>query len=276
MAVAKKEIPSIVEDLIGGLSEVDRGSLEQSVSAKNPEEAKIKIVQSESLQDLRRVLGLMENIKGSQQEFSGQQVAKLVEEAEDFLDEYMDDIIIASMTGQENMARKAFAEKVNHITRGGDYDIRQKSKDLLKAKMEDYYYANRDNLLVKVIKNINSLDALSRVLDQIKIKEDDKIYSSEDLKQQINMAKSALEIAVSRGTLFGATDAEIDQEIDSVIRQIPLFKGLRKRTFFLLRVYVDRLMDQERQTRDNRVNSYVNQAARTSKLSKLWSWFRKR
>ena len=201
------------------------------------EDLEVAIQSAETISEVCEALSKVEQIEGSRL-YSTERVIDAIQDADKYLDDNLDQIIIYTITRQSDQVQEIFAQKVNLITEGRQVGLRSKVKELMKAKMNDRFQERSKEFGKEAVESVTSLETFYRVLNQFKqIREGDKLYKKEQVIESIKKANRDLTRAVDIGTLSIDKPKEIDQEIRMFLEHenIPNDSGIFNKAYELLR-----------------------------------------
>jgi len=184
------------EDDLDNIDRSSAGKLVEEVIKPDPEvkseDLELMIQSSKSIDELCEALNKTGQIEGSKL-YSSEYVIKVIQDADSYLDQQIDNIIIYTITRQPDQIQEIFAAKVAAITEGRQLGIRSKVKELMKEKMNERFQERKKEFTIDSIKSVNSLEALYRVLNQFKeIRQGDKVYDKEKVIDGLKRAEYAL------------------------------------------------------------------------------------
>lgn len=168
---------------LGEPAEAVESSPPSAGSPTEPEGARIErenplkeaIQQASSIDELRQLLEHVPFITEGDSTVMGSDVAFSIKRANDELERSFDEVIIYTITNEENQGRRQFVEKFNQIIQGGDLGIQDKVRALMKEKMNERFEENKREFMVDSVASIRSFDTLYDVIRKFSVIDDSMI-----------------------------------------------------------------------------------------------------
>ena len=234
-------------------------------SNKKPDVNKKKIEFRDSLDDLSDLNHFtdLEQLK-TVLSFKRIDLVTSIEEAEAFLTDNIFNLLVGVLTQGHDNLRNNLGQKLRAIPEVDYPGLQLKVKELLKAKLDKFYKANRVNLLTQAINETSDFETLNTIHGQYKPVDESglKIDSKED-HNLLNQAKADLAILMTDRNWLKLPDDELETELYHLTTKIPQEFGLRSKVIFLMR----------KELADKRVKE------KTDKLTNSWwckakNWFK--
>jgi len=230
---------------------------EEAASQSTEEETerqklKEEIASAKTLDDLRSVLSQIKGIPGSKEFFPSEYIIAKIDEAEQYLMENLDRIVLGAISGAYDAERRVLGEKTNLITQGQDLQLRKKVRDIMKATMakrydkyKDKFEAHKLRYVTGEVKGASDIRQLEKVVKQVQpIAEEKKSYKAQDMSQALDMMVEYMKAPtpVKEGehvNFLYLQGQDFDQKIEAAYSanaaDLPEYAGIRERAHDVLK-----------------------------------------
>ena len=233
-------------------SSADTLSEPKSPEPERENSLKEAIQETSDIGELCRIIEIVPFIQEGNKRVLGSDIAFLIKRADEELEKNFDEVIIHTITQEENHGRRQFGGRFNQIIQGGDLGIQDKVRALMKERMNERFQSRKREFMVNSVSSIRSLDTLYRVVRQFTVI-DDKVIRWErnpkeakteakkdhrdirNIEELINLIKKAEEHIVehlaSQKGFADQAPREIYRQIGEVLdeRWIPHDSGISRR-----------------------------------------------
>jgi hypothetical protein len=205
-----------------------------------------KINSAENIDQLCDAITEAGSIKGSKEDYDSKDLNGSIRDIQRYMRKNIKELELAVITGKESNHKEEMGKMLIAITRGGDLDIRQKAKDLLKVEMESYFEDNREELVIDAVANSHTLEDLFVVIGQFKgingkdhNEELDSFHPSH-VKDAINEVKKDLDQKLEDG-LAKSSSNTIKNEVNKMVKEkrIPEDSNIDQQVKKILFTYAD-------------------------------------
>ncbi|MFA5125058.1 MAG: hypothetical protein WC473_04550 [Patescibacteria group bacterium] len=285
--------PEIIDQEFEGSPFLDDEAYEKEVDwqEKNRKSEKLKeeINQAGSLEDLYQIISKTKGIQGSKEFFPPEYVVEKIAEAEKYLKDNLDKIVLGSISGAYETERKTLGEKTNLVTRGRDLQLRQKVREIIKIILAERYSQHREKFeeyklqyVAQAVEHSFNINQLERVVKNVQpVKEGEKSYKGQDMEQALDLMVEYMKAPTLKGdnsyiNFISLRGKDLEQKVEAAFKAnavaLPEYAGIRQRAHDVLRPSV----------KESQMGEYISSTASSKEdegfirrgWQKVKSWFK--
>ncbi|MFA6228534.1 MAG: hypothetical protein WC668_05145 [Patescibacteria group bacterium] len=283
----------IIDQEFGGESFLDDEAYEEKLSqyenSKKLEKLKKAIDEAKSLEDLRQAVSKTKGIQGSKDFFPPEYIVGKIAEAEKYLKDNLDKIVLGSISGAYETERKVLGEKTDLITRGRDLQLRQKVREIVKGLLAERYNRHREKFeeyklqyLTQAVEHSFNISQLEKVVKKVQpIREGKDLYEGSDMEQALDLMMEHVKAPTLKGDgehpdFLSLRGKDLEQKSEAAFKanaaSLPEYAGIRQRAHDVLKSSI----------KENQVGEYISSTASSETgegiirrgWQKVKSWFK--